>query len=180
MEMNINWQENSKAGIEMKQETYIKISDFVRKYPNGESIVKHVNLIMTQIVYVAYFILLIVLAIQKDNRIWRIVLVTGISFLLVSVFRHIVDAPRPYVVYDFRPVVLKDKKGQSMPSRHVFSTFVIGMSFFYVCPFVGGLFFLDGILMCFGRVIAGVHFPRDVIAGAVVGILSGILGFYFI
>lgn len=34
--------------------------------------------------------------------------------------------------------------------------------------------------MCFMRVIAGVHFPKDVIVGAIIGILSGVIGFYII
>lgn len=164
----------------MKQETYIKISDFVRKYPKGESIVKYANIIITRIVYVAYFVMLVILAVQRDNRIFRVVLVTGISFLIVSVFRHIIDAQRPYVLYDFDPIVKKDKRGQSMPSRHVFSTFIIGMSAWYLWPALGVIIFIDGIFMCIGRVIAGVHFPRDVIAGAFLGIISGVIGFYLI
>ena len=30
------------------------------------------------------------------------------------------------------------------------------------------------------RVIGGVHFPRDVLVGAAVGILAGVIGFYVI
>ena len=41
----------------MKQETYIKISEFVRKYPHGESIVKYANNIITGVVYMAYFVI---------------------------------------------------------------------------------------------------------------------------
>ena len=111
----------------MKQETYIKISEFVRKYPHGESIVKYANNIITGVVYMAYFVMLIFLAVNRDERVIRIVLVTGISFILVSIFRYVVDAPRPYTLYEFKPVVKKEKTGQSMPSRHVFSAFVIGL-----------------------------------------------------
>jgi membrane-associated phospholipid phosphatase len=164
----------------MKQETYIKISDFVRQYPQGESIVKYANIIITRIVYLTYFVMLVTLAVWKDTRIFRVILVPAISFLIVSVFRYTIDAPRPYVLYTFNPIVKKDKKGQSMPSRHVFSTFVIGMSAWYVCPVAGILIFIAGIFMCVGRVVAGVHFPKDVIAGALIGIISGLIGFYLI
>lgn len=61
----------------MKQETYIKISEFVRKYPHGESIVKYANNIITGVVYMAYFVILIFLAVNRDERVIRIVLVTG-------------------------------------------------------------------------------------------------------
>ena len=31
--------------------------------------------------------------------------------------------------------------------------------------------------MAFARVVGGVHFPKDVIAGAAIGIISAIVGF---
>lgn len=164
----------------MKRETYIKMSDFVRKYRYGVCIVKYGNILVTRIVYMAFFMLLVMLAIQKDERMIRVVLVTGISFILVSIVRHFLNAPRPYTLYDFDSIVKKNKAGESMPSRHVFSTFVIGMAFFYTYPVIGIIIFADGILMCFGRVVAGVHFPKDVIVGAIIGILSGVIGFYII
>ena len=39
---------------------------------------------------------------------------------------------------------------------------------------------LFGVLMAAERVVGGVHFPRDVLAGAAIGILSGVLGFFVI
>ena len=164
----------------MKRETYIKMSDFVRKHRYGVRIVKCGNILVTRIVYVAFFMLLVMLSIQKDERMIRVVLVTGISFILVSIVRHFANSPRPYTLYGFDSIVKKSKAGESMPSRHVFSTFVIGMAFFYIYPSIGIIIFADGILMCFGRVVAGVHFPKDVIVGAIIGILSGVIGFYII
>ena len=164
----------------MKQEEYRKISEFVRKFRYGEEIVKYGNMLVTRIIYVAFLVLLAVLLFQKDARIVRVVLVTGISFILVSLFRHFYNEDRPYTIYEFEPVVKKDKKGESMPSRHVFSAFVIGMAFLYIQPWFSILIFVCGVIMCFGRVIAGVHFPKDVIVGAVIGIVSGIVGFYLI
>ena len=65
-----------------------------------------------------------------------------------------------------------------MPSRHVFSAFVIAMSALYICIPLGICMMLLAVIMAFERVICGVHFPKDVIAGAVIGIVSGIIGFY--
>ena len=164
----------------MKQETYRKMSESVKKFRHGTSIIKYGNDLLTGIIYVAFLVLLAVMFFHKEERIWRVVLVCGISFVLVSLFRYFYDEKRPYVLYDFEPVVKKNKAGQSMPSRHVFSGFVIGMAFLYVAPLWSGLIFLCATLMCFGRVVAGVHFPKDVIVGALIGIFSGIIGFWMI
>ena len=178
MEMNTRLPESSKG--RMKQESYIKITNSIRKYKYGESILIFINRFLTEIVYIAYFALLINLMIQKDKEVVRIVLVTGGSFVFVSVIRHFINAERPYTKYEFIPLIKKEKKGDSMPSRHVFSAFVIGMSFLYINVPLGVVILLVGTLMGIERVIVGVHFPRDVVVGAVIGIVSGILGFYII
>lgn len=164
----------------MRAESYIKMSEFVRKFRYGESIVKYGNVLVTRIIYVAFLSLLGYMMIQKDERIVRVILVTGISFVLVSLFRHFYDADRPYTLYDFEPVVKKNKTGESMPSRHVFSGFVIAMAFLYVDPITSIPLFLCSIFMSIGRVAAGVHFPKDVIVGAAIGVGSGVIGFYII
>ena len=95
------------------------------------------------------------------------------SFLLVSVFRNLYNAKRPYELLEIQPLIHKDKKGKSFPSRHVFSVFVIAMTFLWLCPPAGVVFLVVGVLLALCRVIGGVHFPRDVIAGALAGIAAG-------
>ena len=94
--------------------------------------------------------------------------------------RDRLNAKRPYEVLDIQPIITKNTKGHSMPSRHVFSMFVIAMAFLWVLPWAGALLLCFGAALALVRVIGGVHFPRDVIAGALVGIVSGILGFWVI
>ena len=70
----------------------------------------------------------------------------------------------------------KDKKGSSMPSRHVFSATIISVSVFFMLPVLGISLFLIALAIAVLRVVLGVHFIKDVIVGAVVGIVFGILG----
>lgn len=164
----------------MTQETYIKITEKIRSTHYGERIIVFINRLLTDIVYISFLVLLFYLALHRDKDMVKIVMVTGISFVMVSVIRHFINAERPYTKYEFIPLVPKEKKGDSMPSRHVFSAFVIGMAFMYINITLGTIILIIGCLMAVIRVIVGVHFPRDVIAGAVIGILSGIIGFYLI
>lgn len=164
----------------MTQETYIKITEKIRSTHYGERIIVFINRLLTDIVYISFLVLLVYLALHRDKDMVKIVMVTGISFVLVSVIRHFINAERPYTKYEFIPLVQKEKKGDSMPSRHVFSAFVIGMAFLHMNIVLGIIILIIGCLMAVIRVIVGVHFPRDVIAGAVIGILSGIIGFYLI
>ena len=164
----------------MKRESYIWITDKIREFKYGEKIIIIANNVLTGFVYLSYFLLLLFLILHKNSSVIRVVLVTGISFVTVSIIRHLVNAKRPYTKYNFKPVIEKDKEGDSMPSRHVFSAFVIGIAFLYFNTLLGIVVLIDGVFMCFGRVIAGVHFPRDVIAGAIIGITAGVIGFYLV
>ena len=164
----------------MTKETYLKMTESFRGNPKRQKAIILIDSILTKIAYIAYPVLLAALYLQKDTGLARAVLVPGISFVVISVFRYLYCAPRPYEVFDLPPVIPKDTRGKSFPSRHVFSIFIIGMTFFWKMPLAGVLIGAAGIFMSVVRVLGGVHFPKDVIAGAALGILSGLVGFYWI
>lgn len=115
---------------------------------------------------------------MRDERIIRVVLVPAVVYLGVSIFRKIYNAPRPYEVEDISPLIPKDKKGQSFPSRHTVSATIIGMSCLYVNVGLGIFTLLIALLIAFLRVKARVHFVRDVVAGYSIGVIVGIIGFF--
>ncbi|MCC5890116.1 MAG: phosphatase PAP2 family protein [Alkalibacterium sp.] len=141
-------------------------------------IINQLNRLITVFVYVTYPIVLLTLIYTRDERLLRALLTPSISFVLVSIFRRYINAPRPYEVSSTVPVIKKDTKGKSFPSRHVFSAFVVATTVYFIYNPLGILLMVIGCILAVLRVLGGVHFPRDVIAGAVIGIISGILGFY--
>ena len=117
---------------------------------------------------------------DKNPWLWRAILVPAVSFVGLSVVRKIINAPRPYEKFDMPPVLEKDTKGKSFPSRHVFSVFIIAMTIFYEHPGAGVLLGIIGLLLGIVRVLVGVHEPKDIIVGALAGIVCGIVGYYVI
>ena len=112
----------------------------------------------------------------------RVGIVTGVPFFTVGALRAWLMLPRPFEVYPFyegRPKVelfSGEKKSGSFPSRHAYSSFVIGTVFFFVNPWCALIFGLPALLMCVCRALLGIHFVRDLLAGALIGIVSGVLG----
>lgn len=158
----------------MTRESYEKIFQKVRSAEKGEALLWLLGEILTCTTGLVYIVSIAVNLLTNEWKdVLLILLIPAVSFGFVSCFRTIFNAKRPYEVYGFEPLIPKDTKGKSFPSRHVFSIFVIGSTLFWFYPVPGLVICLLGIVLAVIRVIVGVHFPRDVVAGAVIGILCG-------
>ena len=155
----------------MTRESYETITGILRGHPRRIRLVCLLNHTLTGFIFVLLFL-------EGSTFFLRALLVPAISFAAVTLFRRIFNAPRPYEKFGLPPAIEKDTAGKSFPSRHVFSVFIIAATIFYVHPSAGILLGLLGVVLAVLRVIGGVHEPRDVIAGALAGILCGVLGYY--
>lgn len=166
----------------MTKETYVKMTQPFRDNPGMARGIHIANKICTMSMYVAYPLLLIYMLVQKDNDLLRAVLVPAIHFVILTVFRKFINRPRPYENFDMPSVIKKDTKGKSFPSRHVFSAMVIAMTYLCVSPWtaIGVVFVVLAVLLGIVRVVSGVHYPSDVIAGALFAIFVSIVGYILI
>lgn len=164
----------------MTKEEYIKYTNPLRLDEEKAKKIISLNQILTGLVFLIYPLYMAVLYGEKDPKLIKVILVPAVSFVLVTILRKIINAPRPYEKFEIPPVIEKDTKGKSFPSRHVFSVFIIAVTIFYSHPGPGIILGLLGVAMAVIRVAGGVHEPRDVIAGALIGIACGVIGFYLI
>lgn len=159
----------------MTKEKYEKITNTLRRNERTSKALSFLNKLLTYIIFVAYPTMLIYLFIEKREHLLRAIIVPAAGFLLLSIFRRAVNFPRPYEVFGIQPVIPKKTKGKSFPSRHVFCVALIGMTALYAfesCIF-GIVIIIIALMMSFLRVFSGIHFPRDVIAGFLCGIIVG-------
>ena len=163
----------------MTAERYARISAPWRS-PRRTALLNWLNKATSGVYYLSYPILVAALLVHQDHRTLRCVLVPGLSFVLVSLYRSVHNAKRPYEVLDIQPLIQKNTRGHSFPSRHVFSAFVIAMTFLWICPPMGALLLVLGVVTALCRVIGGVHWPRDVMAGALLGAGTGLVGYWLI
>lgn len=164
----------------MDRETYQKMTDYIRRDPKRVQMLRSVNHLLTGFIFLLYPLFLLVLFLREDPFLMRAVIVPAVCFAAVTIFRRIINAPRPYERFDIPPILEKDTRGMSFPSRHVFSVFMIAMTVCYVHMDAGIMLGVLGVALAVIRVIGGVHDPRDVIAGAVTGILGGLIGYYIL
>ncbi|MDE7328090.1 MAG: phosphatase PAP2 family protein [Lachnospiraceae bacterium] len=116
-----------------------------------------------------YPICLVFCLLYRRELLARAILVPAAMFLAVSVFRHFVNFARPYEKEGIVPLIQKEKQGHSFPSRHAASAGMVAAVWMAYSRPAGILFLAVGILIAVSRVLAGVHYVKDVLAGGVSG-----------
>lgn len=159
---------------------YHQIETWFRKRPICYRLLRILNRWLPLIFYAAYPIALLYLAFHRDSRLLLCIIVPAIAFLGCTVVRHGLNRPRPYEVWDIHPLIQKNKSGHSFPSRHMTCAGVIAMTFYYLWPALGVVFLIMTAMIAVVRVVAGIHFTKDVLVGGLIGIAIGLLGFFLL
>lgn len=154
---------------------YRRMTRPLRERPRLLRLVLGLNRGLVYLCYALYPLLLALILVDRPEAFLRFLIVPGVSFVILSLARERINAPRPYEVLVIDPLISKATRGKSFPSRHVFSIFVIAMAWLAFWWPLGVVLLALGVFMAVARVIGGVHWPRDVVAGAVCGVVAGAL-----
>jgi undecaprenyl-diphosphatase len=87
--------------------------------------------------------------------------------VLTPLIRFFYYHPRPFDIYQVRQLI--PESGASFPSGHAMFFFALAAALYFYNKKWGVWFFLATALMCTARVMAGVHFPSDILGGMVLG-----------
>lgn len=100
------------------------------------------------------------------------VLAVGLgSFIIVSVLNNFFERPRPFDVLDTNLLFYKPTD-PTFPSNSAVVAFALASSIFVVDRKLGFLALLIAAFYGLLRVFVGVHFPSDVLVGAMIGVVS--------
>jgi membrane-associated phospholipid phosphatase len=111
-----------------------------------------------------------------------LILGTLALWIVVEGIKLLTYRPRPFWVFEDTVIVGWKERGRSFPSGHTAQVFfLLGVLNNYLNPGIifGTLLYFLAILVAFSRVYIGQHYPRDVLAGAILGSVFGILGTLF-
>ena len=163
------------------QEWYNHIAANIENKPFFLRLLRAFNRFMTVVMPIVYLTLLATTYFQEGlgKQVLIYVFVPATGFMILSLLRKKINAPRPYEEWTIKPLLDRDSPGQSMPSRHVFSATIISMACLHASLSVGVILLVLSALLGLVRVLGGVHFPKDVLVGYICALVWGVIFFLF-
>ncbi len=110
---------------------------------------------------------------RANREAWLICAALGpVAIGLNYVVKLVVKRPRP--VLEGLPPLGGAPSSLSFPSAHATSSFAVATAMTRVEP-IAAVAFLLAWALAFGRPYLGMHYPSDVLAGAILGVVLGLL-----
>lgn len=162
----------------MQAQDYQRWTKPLREHPKFTHALILANKALTYLGYAIYPLLIVLLLATSNPLLPKALAVPALGFVLVSALRKIINKPRPYETLNIEPLIAKNTKGKSFPSRHAFCMTMIAMTWLAWCPPAGICLLVASVAMGAIRVLGGVHYPVDVIAGIAIALALGIVGFF--
>ena len=166
----------------MKRTEYVKMTKSLKAKPGLLKFCIAANKVGPYLYGALFALLLSFMFLASPAGMLRVLVVTAGSFLLIELVSLFLDYPRPYEKFGVEPAIPEDKAdGHTLPCKPAYWYTIIGMTFLFVLAFplniIGIVLLIGAAGLCAVRVIGGLHFTRDVIAGILLAVLFGCIGF---
>lgn len=129
----------------------------------------------SEALFVVTLVLVFLFANGERRRTWRraalaAVLSAGVALVIAKLISELVDRARPFVI-DPQGVHLfaGHAADPGFPSDHATGAFAVAMAIYLRNRAWGAVALVAAAALAIGRVAIGVHFPSDVLAGALLG-----------
>lgn len=115
------------------------------------------------------FGLILIYLLRKDRKLFfKAAIATLITIAVVALIKKMWFFPRPFVDEKVK-VLITHIPDSSFPSKHTAVAFALAFGIFLEKRRLGVWLLALAFLIAHSRVIAGVHYPRDILAGILIG-----------
>lgn len=107
---------------------------------------------------------------QKKKEILKVFFSGAVAWILAIVLKLLFHIARPtFFLTDIQPLL--SKTTFSFPSEHASFFMALAVSIFLLHKKAGYVFMLFALVISLARIVAGVHFPVDILGGFILGAL---------
>lgn len=113
----------------------------------------------------------------KKELVLHAIVASIFAWLASIMLKDIFHSQRPYLVDGAKYLVFWIPKFEmgAFPSTHAAASFALSLTIWFHDRKIGFFYLFSSTLIGIARVLANVHYPIDIIGGAVVGIIAAIL-----
>lgn len=114
---------------------------------------------------------------QKYKEISSVVFSVIFAYIFAVLLKTLFQTSRPFQILDGVNALFLES-GYAFPSGHSMVFMALGLAIFLMHQKAGHFFIFFAVLIGLARVMAGVHFPIDILGGFILGALVAILTRY--
>ena len=152
---------------------FIRVFNLSQNLPWLEELMVSITNLSAPVFFLIYLAGFIFLILKRSRKIIPYLLAPALALLAVQVIRYYYLRPRPFVALEIESLIEHAANG-SLPSRHAVSAFAIALSILAINKKAGRLVLLLAFVTGLSRVMVGVHYPLDIITGA---LLAAVISF---
>lgn len=162
----------------MDYRAYHAINSFVRHHHWLGTLTNDLQIVLVPLIGAGAFLIWL-LARPGGDRHWKLASAAalasaGLALLINQVIAQVWHRIRPYEDHNvYHPYA--HSRDPSFPSDHASAAFGIAFAVLLYDRVVGGAFLAVAVLIAVGRVLLGAHYPGDVLASVVVGLVAAVL-----
>jgi undecaprenyl-diphosphatase len=97
------------------------------------------------------------------------------AWIIATLIKMLVVSPRPFILFDAVQPLFVTGGLESFPSGHAMFFSALAMSLYFIRSRMGYLYFVVALIVGLARVAGGVHFPLDILAGYIFGVIVAII-----
>lgn len=156
------------------------IFNFINQYAGEWQVLDYLAIFFAKYFeYVLLFILL-VFFVRKFRKNFPIMLQAIFAaiisrFVMANIIRGLWFRARPFVQHNVNLLFSYDAGEASFPSGHASFYFALSTIIYFYNKRLGIGFFIGSFLICLARIFSGIHWPSDILAGILVGIITALI-----
>lgn len=127
---------------------------------------------------IIWIVISVFLISKKDYRILGNMIIVGLIITTIvgeGIIKNVVRRKRPYHGDDNRKLLISKPITYSFPSGHTASSFAVAAIFIKTDNAASFGIITLATLIAFSRIYLGVHYPSDVLGGAIIGFICGMV-----